>query len=153
MLQQNLIISLPTYPKFCWYATGTTHIFHLGLIVSPLPLVGAHTKICPKYWKSTSVVANNDLLTKNSSKTHMLTQWHHSFMNDYSDCSIVGKMHEEKPVSPLADGQLTITVSHMIYEPRHEISNNLTFWQVKTWTSLCSLLLSLESPNDASSVA
>ena len=28
----NLIISLPTYPKFCWYATGTTHIFHLGLI-------------------------------------------------------------------------------------------------------------------------
>ena len=115
MLQQNLIISLPTYPKFCWYATGTTHIFHLGLIVSPLPLVGAHTKICPKYWKSTSVAANNDLLTKNSSKTHMLTQWHHSFMNDCSDCSIVGKMHEEKPVSPLADGQLTITVSHMIY--------------------------------------
>ena len=31
MLQQNLIISLPTYLKFCWYATGTTHIFHLGL--------------------------------------------------------------------------------------------------------------------------
>ena len=31
MLHQNLIISLPTYPKFCWYATGTTHIFHLGL--------------------------------------------------------------------------------------------------------------------------
>ena len=28
----NIIISLPTYPKFCWYATGTTHIFHLGLI-------------------------------------------------------------------------------------------------------------------------
>ena len=27
----NLIISLPTYPKFCWYATGTTHLFHLGL--------------------------------------------------------------------------------------------------------------------------
>ena len=32
MLEQNLIISLPTYPKFCWYATGTTHIFHLGPI-------------------------------------------------------------------------------------------------------------------------
>ena len=31
MLQQILIISLHTYPKFCWYATGTTHIFHLGL--------------------------------------------------------------------------------------------------------------------------
>ena len=26
------MISLFTYPKFCWYATGTTHIFHLGLI-------------------------------------------------------------------------------------------------------------------------
>ena len=24
-------MSLPAYPKFCWYATGTTHIFHLGL--------------------------------------------------------------------------------------------------------------------------
>ena len=23
--------NFPTYPKFCWYATGTTHIFHLGL--------------------------------------------------------------------------------------------------------------------------
>ena len=23
--------NLPTYPKLCWYATGTTHIFHLGL--------------------------------------------------------------------------------------------------------------------------
>ena len=31
--KQNLIISLPTYPKFCWYATGTTHIFHLGLVL------------------------------------------------------------------------------------------------------------------------
>ena len=29
--KKNLIIYLPTYPKFCWYATGTTHIFHLGL--------------------------------------------------------------------------------------------------------------------------
>ena len=26
-----ILISLPTYPKFCWYATGTTHIIHLGL--------------------------------------------------------------------------------------------------------------------------
>ena len=23
--------NFPTYPKFCWYAKGTTHIFHLGL--------------------------------------------------------------------------------------------------------------------------
>ena len=32
-----------------------------------------------------------------------------------NDCSIVGRMHEEKPVGPLADGQLTITDSHVIY--------------------------------------
>ena len=24
-------INFPTYSKFCWYATGTTHIFHFGL--------------------------------------------------------------------------------------------------------------------------
>ena len=29
---QNLIISLPTYPEFSWHETGTTHIFHLGLM-------------------------------------------------------------------------------------------------------------------------
>ena len=23
--------NFPTYPKFCLYATGTTHVFHLGL--------------------------------------------------------------------------------------------------------------------------
>ena len=23
--------NLSTYPKFCWYETGTTHIFHFGL--------------------------------------------------------------------------------------------------------------------------
>ena len=28
----NPTTTLPTYPKFCWYATGTTHIFHLSLI-------------------------------------------------------------------------------------------------------------------------
>ena len=27
----GIIISLPTYPKFCCYAPGTTHIFHLSL--------------------------------------------------------------------------------------------------------------------------
>ena len=27
------------------------------------------------------------------------------------------------------------------------ISNNVAFWQVETQTSLCSLLLSLETPN------
>ena len=26
------MISLPTYPKFCWTATGTSHIFRLGLM-------------------------------------------------------------------------------------------------------------------------
>ena len=33
------------------------------------------------------------------------------------------------------------------------ISNNVAFWQVKTKTSLCSLLLILETPNDVWSVA
>ena len=32
-------------------------------------------------------------------------------------------------------------------EPWHVISNNVEFWQVKTQTSLCSFLLSLETPN------
>ena len=41
------------------------------------------------------------------------------------------------------------------YAPRHVISNNVAFLQdlVKTQTSLCSLLLGLESPNDVQSVA
>ena len=25
--KKGIIIFLPTYPSFCWYATGTTHIF------------------------------------------------------------------------------------------------------------------------------
>ena len=53
------------------------------VIVSPLPLVDAHTKICPKYWKSTFVEANNDLFTKKSPKHICSTQWHHSFMNGW----------------------------------------------------------------------
>ena len=40
-----------------------------------------------------------------------------------------------------------------IIEPRHVTSNNVAFWQVLTQTSLCSLLLSLETPNDVQSVA
>ena len=42
MLQQNLIISLPTYPKFCWYATGTTHIFHSVIMLPAQPASFAH---------------------------------------------------------------------------------------------------------------
>ena len=38
-------------------------------------------------------------------------------------------------------------------EPRHVISINVVFWQLLTQTSLCSLLLSLEAPNDVQSVA
>ena len=38
-------------------------------------------------------------------------------------------------------------------EPWLLISNNLNFWQVRTRTSLCSLLLSLETPNCVQSVA
>ena len=40
-----------------------------------------------------------------------------------------------------------------IYEPRHVISSNVVFWQVSTLMSLCSLILSLETPNDVRSVA
>ena len=43
-------------------------------------------------------------------------------------------------------------IMSLITEPVHEISNNLT-WQMLTQTSLCSLLLSLETPNDVESVA
>ena len=38
-------------------------------------------------------------------------------------------------------------------ERQHMISNNLAFWQVLTQMSLCSLLLSLETPNAVQSVA
>ena len=34
-----------------------------------------------------------------------------------------------------------------INEPWHVISNNVAFLQLKTQTSLCSLLLSLETPS------
>ena len=33
------------------------------------------------------------------------------------------------------------------FEPRHEIYNDVAFWHVKTQTSLCSLILSLETQN------
>ena len=39
------------------------------------------------------------------------------------------------------------------FEPRHVISNNVAFSQVKTQMSLCSLLLNLETPYDVRSVA
>ena len=50
---------------------------------------------------------------------------------------------------------LTFLLKLPIYinEPRHVISNNVVFWQVLTQTSLCSLLLNLETPNDGQSVA
>ena len=34
------------------------------------------------------------------------------------------------------------------YEPWNVISNNVALWQVQAQRSLCSLLLSLETPND-----
>ena len=46
-----------------------------------------------------------------------------------------------------------IYTASLIIEPRHEISNNLTFWQVYTQRSLCSLLLGLETPSGVQSVA
>ena len=41
----------------------------------------------------------------------------------------------------------------MKFEPQHVISNNVAFWQVQTQTSLCSLLLSLETPKCVQPVA
>ena len=38
-------------------------------------------------------------------------------------------------------------------ESRHVIFNNVAFWDVKTQTSMCSLLLGLNTPNDVRSVA
>ena len=38
-------------------------------------------------------------------------------------------------------------------EPRQVISNHVAIWQVKIQTSLCSLLLSQETPNEVQSVA
>ena len=40
-----------------------------------------------------------------------------------------------------------------IYEPRHLISNNVAFCQVQNQTTMCSLILSFETPNDVQSVA
>ena len=40
-----------------------------------------------------------------------------------------------------------------INEPRHVTSNNVVFLHLLTQTSLCSLFLSLETPNDVQSVA
>ena len=43
--------------------------------------------------------------------------------------------------------------STLTFEPQHVISNNVAFCQVQTQTSLCSLILSLETPKDVLSVA
>ena len=40
-----------------------------------------------------------------------------------------------------------------LFEPVHEISNNVAFWHVKTQTSLCSPILRLETQNGVQSVA
>ena len=44
-------------------------------------------------------------------------------------------------------------IHNIKFEPRHVFSNNVAFWQVYAQTSLCSLILSLEMPNDDQSVA
>ena len=44
-------------------------------------------------------------------------------------------------------------ISLFTFEPRHMISNNVVFLQEYTQTSLCSFLLSSETPDDDQSVA
>ena len=48
---------------------------------------------------------------------------------------------------------LSISTSKIFFELVHEISDNVAFWHVYTRTSLCSLLLSLETQNGVQSVA
>ena len=59
MLQQNLIISLPTYPKFCWYATGTTHIFHLGL--NKVGMSNRHKKLFANHLLASLYIISRDM--------------------------------------------------------------------------------------------
>ena len=49
--------------------------------------------------------------------------------------------------------KVSLKILNKTNEPGHVISNNVAFRQVKTLTSLCSLLLSLETPNNVHSVA
>ena len=44
-------------------------------------------------------------------------------------------------------------VKYKTLEPRHVITHIVAFLQVWTQTTLCSLLLSLETPNEVQSVA
>ena len=67
----------------------------------------------------------------------------------------ITKFHLYTRVSHLL-GQDHVALCVLLFqsnEPRHVISNNVVFWQLLTQTSLCSLLLSLEAPNDVQSVA
>ena len=67
-------------------------------------------------------------LQKKVKKKHI---WWHSDISFMKDCCIVGKMHEEKPVSPLADGQLTITDSYMIYLMMWSTDSRLQIYSIK----------------------
>ena len=49
--------------------------------------------------------------------------------------------------------KLSFFLRHKIFKLWHVTSNNVVFWQVVTRTSLCSFLLSLETPNGVLSVA
>ena len=57
------LISLPTYPNFCWYATGTTYtyIFHLGLI---------QNSVAPGQLNASLGLSSSPLLIKKSMWPH-----------------------------------------------------------------------------------
>ena len=63
--------------------------------------------------------------------------------------SVVGISLDPGEMAPLN----VISSGTIIIEPRHEISNKYDILTVQTPTSLCSLLLSLETPNGVQSVA
>ena len=63
------------------------------------------------------------------------------------------KQKTESHVNSLLLSTITGLMKYTLMEPVHEISNNVAFWHVQTRTSLCSLLLSLETPNGVQAVA
>ena len=74
------------------------------------------------------------------------------------DFTILPKSYENKLYSSCKGGEAVVAVHTHVgqlttFEPRHVISNNVAFWQEETRKSLCSLLLSLETPNFVQLVA
>ena len=77
--------------------------------------------------------------------------WYNHYMTVYLQGSVQG-LNEPAHKILFLKGQQSLGQA-WTNEMWHAISKNVTFWQVLTQTSLCSLLISLETPNDVQSVA